>query len=95
MVKSRRLATVTTQVQAARTVRGSERTVDKPTYRRLRTYTFDPSTGYVVNHHGTNGIVMRTEWSWPQLAFRDDIFVAISASNALLTPNRLTSVGKY
>jgi hypothetical protein len=44
------------------------------------TYTLDPNTGYVVNHHGTNGfscIVMRTEWSWPQLAFRDDIFVAI------------------
>ena len=44
------------------------------------TYTFDPSSGYVVSHRGTNGfscIVMRTEWSWPQLAFRDDIFVPL------------------
>src|SRR5215472_7725078 len=44
------------------------------------TYTLDPNTGYVVSHRGTNGfscIVMRTEWSWPQLAFRDDIFVPI------------------
>jgi len=47
---------------------------------RATTYTLDPSTGYVVNHDGTNGfscIAMRTEWSWPQLAFRDDIFVPI------------------
>jgi len=42
------------------------------------TYALDPQRGYVVDHKGTNGfscIVMRTEWSWPQLAFRDDIFV--------------------
>ena len=45
-----------------------------------KTYVLDPQKGYVVNRNGTNGfsrIVMRTEWSWPQLAFRDDIFVPI------------------
>ena len=44
------------------------------------TYALDPQRGYVVDRRGTNGfscIVMRTEWSWPQLAFRDDIFVPI------------------
>jgi len=44
------------------------------------TYALDPQRGYVVDRKGTNGfscIVMRTEWSWPQLAFRDDIFVPI------------------
>ena len=44
------------------------------------TYALDPQKGYVVDRKGTNGfscIVMRTEWSWPQLAFRDDIFVPI------------------
>jgi len=44
------------------------------------TYALDPSAGYVVNQQGTNGlscIVMRTEWAWPQLAFRDDIYVPI------------------
>jgi hypothetical protein len=44
------------------------------------TYALDPQRGYVVHRKGTNGfscIVMRTEWSWPQLAFRDDIFVPI------------------
>lgn len=43
------------------------------------TYVLDPQTGYVVSRNGTNGfscILMRTEW-WPQLAFRDDIFVPI------------------
>lgn len=45
-----------------------------------KTYVLDPQKGYVVNRNGTNGfscIVMRKEWSWPQLTFRDDIFVPI------------------
>lgn len=44
------------------------------------TFILEPQGGYVVYREGTNGfscIVMRTEWSWPQLAFRDDIFVPI------------------
>jgi len=43
-------------------------------------YILDPAAGYVVNRKGINGfscIVMRTEWAWPQLAFRDDIYVPI------------------
>lgn len=45
-----------------------------------KTCVLDPQTVYVVNRNGTNGfscILMRAEWSWPQLAFRDDIFVPI------------------
>lgn len=45
-----------------------------------KTYVLDPQTGYVVSRNGTNGfscILMRTKWSWPQFAFRDDIFVPI------------------
>lgn len=44
------------------------------------TYVLDPDKGYVLERKGVNGfscIVMRTEWSWPQLPFRDDIFVPI------------------
>ena len=44
------------------------------------TYVLDPAAGYVLAQRGTNGfscIVMRTEWAWPQLAFRDDIYVPI------------------
>lgn len=44
------------------------------------TYVLDPAAGYVLAQKGTNGfscIVVRTEWSWPQLAFRDDIFFPI------------------
>ena len=44
------------------------------------TYVLDPAVGYVLAEKGTNGfscIVMRTEWAWPQLAFRDDIYVPI------------------
>lgn len=44
------------------------------------TYVLDPTVGYVLSEKGTNGfscIVMRTEWAWPQLAFRDDIYVPI------------------
>lgn len=44
------------------------------------TYVLDPAAGYVLAEKGTNGftcIVMRTEWAWPQLAFRDDIYVPI------------------
>jgi hypothetical protein len=43
-------------------------------------YVLDPDKGYVLDHKGINGfscIIMRTEWSWPQLPFRDDIFVPI------------------
>ncbi len=44
-------------------------------------YTLDPTKGYMLNRQGTNGmncLVIRTEWEWPQLAFRDDIFIPIS-----------------
>lgn len=44
-------------------------------------YLLDPAKGYVLKRNGTNGsscFVMRTEWLWPQLAFRDDIFVPMS-----------------
>ena len=40
----------------------------------------DPQGGYAAYRRGTNGfscIVVRTEWSWPQLAFRDDIFFPV------------------
>jgi hypothetical protein len=43
-------------------------------------YVLDPDKGYILDRKGSNGfscIVMRTEWSWPQLPFRDDIFVPI------------------
>ena len=43
-------------------------------------YVLDPDKGYIPDRKGINGfscIVMRTEWSWPQLPFRDDIFVPI------------------
>jgi hypothetical protein len=39
-------------------------------------YVLDPSKGYVLNHKGTNGvtcIVVRSDWQWPNQAFRDDI----------------------
>lgn len=44
-------------------------------------YLLDPAKGYIVNRRGSNGLscfVMRTEWMWPQFAFRDDIFVPMS-----------------
>jgi hypothetical protein len=44
------------------------------------TYILDPAIGYHLNRQGTNGfscIVMRTEWAWPQFAFRNDIYVPI------------------
>ena len=44
------------------------------------TYVLDPAAGYVLAEKGTKGftcIVMRTEWAWPQLPFRDDIYVPI------------------
>jgi len=44
-------------------------------------YLLDPAKGYVLNRKGTNGsscFVMRTEWLWPQLPFRDDIVVPMS-----------------
>lgn len=40
----------------------------------------DPAKGYFLSRAGKNGftcIVMRTEWMWPQMPFRDDIFVPI------------------
>jgi hypothetical protein len=40
------------------------------------TYVLDPAKGYVLNHKGTNGvscIVVRSDWQWPDKAFRDDI----------------------
>ena len=43
-------------------------------------YVLDPDKGYILDRKGISGfscIVMRTEWSWPQLPFRDDIFVPI------------------
>lgn len=53
-----------------------------PTHLRggATTYVLDPAVGYVLAEKGTNGfscMVMRTEWAWPQLAFRDDIYVPI------------------
>ena len=44
------------------------------------TYVLDPANGYILGKKGSNGfscIVMRTEWAWPQLTFRDDIYVPI------------------
>lgn len=40
-------------------------------------YVLDPSKGYVLSRQGTNGIgciVVRSDWQWPNLPFRDDIF---------------------
>jgi len=40
----------------------------------------DPDKGYGPGKTGSNGftcIVMRTEWTWPQNSFRDDIFVPL------------------
>jgi len=48
-------------------------------------YLLDPARGYVEARAGTNGfrcLVARTEWAWPQLAFRDDIFVPVCSDAA-------------
>jgi hypothetical protein len=48
-------------------------------------YLLDPARGYVEARAGTNGfrcLVARTEWSWPQLPFRDDIFVPVCSDAA-------------
>jgi hypothetical protein len=48
-------------------------------------YVLDPARGYVEARAGTNGfrcLVARTEWAWPQLAFRDDIFVPVCSDAA-------------
>ncbi|HJQ39539.1 MAG TPA: hypothetical protein VKB93_20545 [Thermoanaerobaculia bacterium] len=48
-------------------------------------YVLDPRRGYVEARAGTNGfrcLVARTEWAWPQLAFRDDIFVPVCSDAA-------------
>lgn len=43
-------------------------------------FLLDPASGYVQSRAGKNGftcIVMRTEWMWPRMPFRDDIFTPI------------------
>lgn len=48
-------------------------------------YVLDPARGYFEARRGTNGfrcLVLRTEWEWPQLPFRDDIFVPMCADAA-------------
>jgi hypothetical protein len=48
-------------------------------------YLLDPSRGYVQARAGTNGfrcLVARTEWEWPQLPFRDDIFIPVCSDAA-------------
>jgi hypothetical protein len=48
-------------------------------------YVLDPARGYVEARAGTNGfrcLVARTEWSWPQLPFRDDVFVPVCSDAA-------------
>lgn len=44
------------------------------------TYLLDPAKGYVLKRKGTNGvscIVVRSDWQFPSVAFRDDIFWAV------------------
>jgi hypothetical protein len=44
------------------------------------TYLLDPAKGYVESQKGTNGIsciVVRSDWQWADMAFRDDIFWAV------------------
>lgn len=44
------------------------------------TYVLDPAKGYILSHQGTNGIsciVVRSDWQWPDLPFRDDVFWAV------------------
>lgn len=48
-------------------------------------YLLDPARGYFEARAGTNGfqcLVARTEWEWPQLAFRDDIFIPVCSDAA-------------
>lgn len=48
-------------------------------------YLLDPARGYVEARASTNGfhcLVARTEWEWPQLPFRDDIFVPVCSDAA-------------
>src|SRR5215470_6532756 len=43
-------------------------------------YLLDPAKGYAVSKQGTNGvscIVVRSDWQFPNFAFRDDIFWAV------------------
>ncbi|HWH51873.1 MAG TPA: hypothetical protein VN651_10060 [Gemmatimonadaceae bacterium] len=55
-------------------------------------YALDPARGYVEARAGTNGfrcLVLRTEWTRPELPFRDDIFVPMcwdAAGAAALLP---------
>ncbi|HXD50058.1 MAG TPA: alpha/beta hydrolase-fold protein [Gemmatimonadaceae bacterium] len=55
-------------------------------------YVLDPARGYVEARAGTNGfrcLVLRTEWTRPELPFRDDIFVPMcwdAAGAAALLP---------
>src|SRR5690349_1591105 len=48
-------------------------------------YLLDPARGYVEARASANGfrcLVARTEWEWPQLPFRDDIFVPVCSDAA-------------
>lgn len=48
-------------------------------------YVLDPARGYIEARASTNGfwcLVARTEWAWPQLPFRDDIFVPVCSDAA-------------
>src|SRR4051812_44361943 len=48
-------------------------------------YVLDPARGYIEARASTNGfrcLVARTEWEWPQLPFRDDIFVPVCSDAA-------------
>jgi hypothetical protein len=48
-------------------------------------YVLDPTRGYVEARASRNGfrcLVARTEWAWPQLPFRDDIFVPVCSDAA-------------
>jgi len=48
-------------------------------------FVLDPTRGYVEARAGTNGfrcLVARTEWGWPQLPFRDDLFIPVCSDAA-------------
>jgi hypothetical protein len=48
-------------------------------------FILDPSSGYVPARAGSNGfrcLVVRTEWNWPQLPFRDDIYFPVCSDAA-------------
>jgi hypothetical protein len=48
-------------------------------------YVLDPARGYVEARASRNGfrcLVARTEWAWPDVPFRDDIFVPVCSDAA-------------